>query len=107
MHTVCVHIRTPHAFPPPPAPYTLGDGVFPDAVDQGITMAATQEATGFCRHCKRDALIRRKGTNHVLHLFLTVFTVGFWSWIWILCAIKIGGWRCAQCGRKASRSLMR
>lgn len=66
-----------------------------------------QEASGFCKGCNRQVVVRRKGTNHVLHLMLTVLTVGFWSWVWLLSAIKIGGWRCSQCGLKAGRSLMR
>ncbi|MHC4239959.1 MAG: hypothetical protein ACYSUC_09440 [Planctomycetota bacterium] len=44
-----------------------------------------------------------KGTNHVLHLLLTLVTGGLWLIVWILCAIKIGGWRCVQCGSNAGR----
>ena len=39
---------------------------------------AQQEATGFCRNCNRQVMIRRKGTNHVLHLLLTLCTAGLW-----------------------------
>ena len=66
-----------------------------------------QEATGFCKGCNRQVMIRRKGTNHILHLLLSCLTVGLWIPIWIFCAIKIGGWRCSQCGMKTSRSLLR
>lgn len=66
---------------------------------------AQQEATGFCRGCNRQVLVRRKGTNHVLHLLLTVVTCGLWLVIWLLSAIKIGGWRCTVCGMKCGRSL--
>lgn len=65
-----------------------------------------QEATGWCKGCGRQVMIRRKGTNHVFHLLMCIPTVGFWLIIWILCAIKIGGWRCTQCGMKASRSVL-
>lgn len=66
---------------------------------------ATQEATGFCKGCGKQVMIRRKGTNHLLHLLLSVITFGLWIIVWILTSIKIGGWRCTQCGRKVGRSL--
>jgi len=62
------------------------------------------EASGFCNHCNKQVMIRRKETNHVLHLFLCVFTVGFWLPFWFLLSFKIGGWRCSQCGGKVRRS---
>lgn len=68
---------------------------------------AVQEATGFCKTCNRQVMIRRKGTNHILHLILTIFTAGFWLLIWILSSIKIGGWRCTICGRAVSRDLLK
>lgn len=68
---------------------------------------AIQEATGFCKGCNKQMLIRRKGTNHILHFLLTIFTVGLWLIIWILASIKIGGWRCSQCGMHASRSIFK
>ena len=52
----------------------------------------------FCKRCGRQVMISRPGTNHILHLLLTILTCGFWLVIWILCSIKIGGWRCTQCG---------
>ena len=64
-----------------------------------------QEASGFCNVCDRIVMIRRKGTNHIFHLLLSVITYGIWIPIWILISIKIGGWRCIQCGSKANKSL--
>jgi len=65
-----------------------------------------QEASGYCKRCNKQVMIRRKGTNHVLHLLLTLFTAGLWLLIWIPASIRIGGWRCVQCGAKTGRSLM-
>jgi hypothetical protein len=59
------------------------------------------QSSKFCRCCNRQALVTRAGTNHLLHLFLSVFTLGFWVPIWLLVSIKFGGWRCQQCGTKA------
>jgi hypothetical protein len=68
-------------------------------------MAEFEEASGYCTDCKKQVLIRRKGTNHLLHLILTLVTGGLWLIVWILCAIKIGGWRCSQCGAYAARAV--
>ncbi len=70
-------------------------------------MAVQQESTGFCKSCHKQVRIIRPGTNHVLHLLLTLCTFGLWVFVWILVSIKIGGWRCAQCGMRTSRSLLR
>ncbi len=66
-----------------------------------------QEARGFCKTCKEDVLIRRQGANHVLHLLLTLLTAGLWVIVWLLAAVKVGGWRCTRCGRRVRRSLLK
>jgi hypothetical protein len=66
---------------------------------------AFQEASGFCKNCNKQVMIRRKGTNHILHLLLTLITFGFWIIIWVAESIKIGGWRCTQCGKGVSRQM--
>lgn len=63
-----------------------------------------QEAGGVCKYCDKHVLVRRKGTNHILHFLFSIFTAGFWIPIWFLLSIKIGGWSCSQCGRSAKRS---
>jgi hypothetical protein len=67
-------------------------------------MAVHDESTGYCKGCNRQVMIRRRGTNHILHLLLTLCT-GVWLVVWVLAGIKIGGWRCSTCGRRASRAL--
>jgi hypothetical protein len=62
-----------------------------------------EESTGVCESCKKQVMIRRKGTNHILHLLMTCLTMGFWIVIWILAACAKGHWRCTQCGRITSR----
>lgn len=57
-----------------------------------------QETSKYCKRCVKQVLARRKGTNHILHLLLSIVTGGIWIIVWILCSIKIGGWRCSQCG---------
>ena len=67
---------------------------------------AMEKTQKFCKSCNRNVLAERKGTNHILHFLITVilgiFTMGIgaiiWIIIWILATIKIGGWRCSNCG---------
>lgn len=61
---------------------------------------AFQESSKWCRSCKKQVLVRRPGTNHLLHLILSVVTAGVWVIIWLLSCVRFGGWRCSQCGRK-------
>lgn len=60
-----------------------------------------QRKAGKCRWCKQRVVVFRKGTNHILHLI----SCGAWSIVWIGVCIKIGGWRCSQCGGRARRLL--
>lgn len=63
---------------------------------------------GFCRDCNKNTLFTRAGTSHVLHLIMTIITVGVWLIFWIGSCIKFGGWSCTQCGcttRKARRTM--
>lgn len=63
---------------------------------------AFQEAGGYCDDCNRNVMIRRQGTSHILHLFLSVITVGLWIPVWLLSSVRFGGWRCIVCGSHAS-----
>jgi len=57
-----------------------------------------EQTQRFCNRCGRHRLFTRPGTNHILHLLLSLVTVGLWLPIWLLCAIRVGGWRCTVCG---------
>jgi len=61
---------------------------------------AEEKSTAFCETCNAQRLIVRPGTNHILHLLLTLVTFGLWLIVWIFGTIKIGGWRCSVCGTK-------
>jgi len=73
-------------------------------------MPSYLEQRGFCRTCNRPSLIRRKGVNHVLHLLLTLVTLGLWLPVWVVLSAmnnerSQSGWRCAQCGSKTKRDV--
>lgn len=54
---------------------------------------------GYCRTCAQPRKLERKGTNHILHLLLSLVTVGAWVIVWIfLSNVKVGGWACSVCG---------
>lgn len=59
---------------------------------------AEQKSGGFCQQCNGQRVVFRKGTNHILHLLLSVFTLGLWLIVWIGVTVKFGGWRCSVCG---------
>lgn len=63
----------------------------------GSAMAEDKKG-GYCDNCEKSVVVFRKGTNHILHLLMSVVTAGFWLIIWVLSAIKFGGWRCTECG---------
>lgn len=52
----------------------------------------------FCEECNRRVRAERKATNHILHLLLTILTLGLWIPFWSLSSVRIGGWRCPHCG---------
>ena len=64
------------------------------------------ENTGWCSACNQQRLMRRQGTNHVLHLILTVLTLGVWLLVWIFVALSnktSAPWRCSVCGTRIKR----
>jgi hypothetical protein len=61
---------------------------------------AVEQSQKFCKTCKAKRMVQRKGTNHILHLLLSVVTCGAWIVVWLLACVRIGGWRCSQCGAK-------
>ena len=50
-----------------------------------------------CPSCG-PTLAQRRGTNHVLHLLITILCCGLWLPVWVLLSIKCGGWLCSSCG---------
>lgn len=58
-----------------------------------------------CRECQKRTKHERqvKDVSHLLHFFLSLFTLGVWVIAWILIAMfpDKGPWRCSVCGTKA------
>lgn len=63
---------------------------------------ATEQIMKHCRHCDDNIIHLQQKPSHVLHLLLTIFTVGIWLPIWILVAIDKSGHQCTRCATKTS-----
>jgi len=58
-----------------------------------------KQASRYCAGCQGNTLAVGTTPNHVLHLVLTVLTIGFWGIVWILITLgKSGGYKCSKCG---------
>lgn len=61
---------------------------------------ATRMTMKPCKACHKPTLHVQPGTSHVLHLLLSVVTVGAWVVIWLLMAANNASQvQCTQCGR--------
>lgn len=58
------------------------------------------QASFYCIQCRQQKLFTRQGTNHVLHLLVTLFLCGLYLPIWILIAIDDNNkpYFCSTCG---------
>jgi hypothetical protein len=63
---------------------------------------AMHQTSAFCWSCDAQTLHQRPGVNHILHLLLSIVTLGLWLIVWLLVSIQVGGWRCSRCGRMKS-----
>jgi hypothetical protein len=55
----------------------------------------------FCSHCQKQTMAQGTKPNHILHLILSILTLGLWLPIWLLITIgKVGGYRCTSCGNR-------
>ena len=65
-----------------------------------------EEQLKACKQCKKTTKHHRNNTKSsgfmlLVHLVLTVFTVGIWLVLvilWKILGAKVGGWKCSECG---------
>ena len=62
----------------------------------------TNQVMHVCRLCRRPTQHLQPSTSHVLHLLLSIFTLGIWVIVWILAAVANSSQKtCSVCGRVA------
>jgi hypothetical protein len=59
-----------------------------------------KQKSSFCERCERMTLFQKRGINHVLHLILSVPTLGLWGLVWIVLAMTKSAepYYCSRCG---------
>ena len=72
----------------------LGPG---EVVQRILQIVSQQETTKFCPQCAKHVRAVRPGTSRLRQLGLTLITLGIWSIVWIIDAIRRPGWRCSNC----------
>ena len=58
---------------------------------------ATRQEMHHCKTCGKTTMMVRNPPNHALHLILSILTLGFWIFPWILFAIFQPSPRCTVC----------
>ena len=59
-------------------------------------------AQGFCTLCQSQVLSVKKQTNHILHLLMSLVTLGLWLPIWLLVGVCAATtpYLCSRCGSR-------
>lgn len=65
----------------------------------------TQQKMLKCRTCGKPTLHLVERPNHILHLLLSVFTLGLWLIVWIFQLFGERPATCTVCGTKYKRAL--
>ncbi len=56
-----------------------------------------------CVEENRMVLAERETPNHVLHLLMSVVTLGLWLFVWLALSIVPNPYRCPSCGGRTRR----
>lgn len=54
----------------------------------------------YCPHHQSLVLAERQTPNHILHLLLSLVTMGAWIIVWLLISAVPSAYRCPMCGEK-------
>lgn len=67
---------------------------------------ATDNRMNHCKRCQKATLHISRGTSHLLHLVLSVMTLGVWMLVWILTTLLHSAEsQCTECGRNRGSPL--
>lgn len=61
---------------------------------------SVQQTSAFCPVCERQSRFQKERINHLLHLVLSVLTLGLWLIVWVAVGIANSSKpsRCVTCG---------
>ena len=64
----------------------------------------TKQSSSYCQSCGKVTLHAKEGISNLLHLVLSIVTVGLWIPVWIFLGMKSAGSRsrCQVCGTKST-----
>ena len=62
---------------------------------------ATLIGSKFCPKCDDWTRAEAQRPNHVLHLLLSIVTLGWWLLVWLVLVLVPKKWRCSACGTQA------
>jgi len=62
-----------------------------------------KQTSSYCATCGKQTLHAKEGISNLLHLILSIITVGLWIPVWIFLGLKSTGskMRCQVCGTKS------
>ena len=65
-------------------------------------------SSGWCYACERQSVMEKRRINHLLHLWLSVLTLGVWLLVWAALGFRNAERppHCARCGTEADRGPM-
>ena len=66
---------------------------------------STLQITAECSYCRMKRLFSKAGPSHILHLILSLVTVGVWLPVWLICVVMnaFQPYRCTVCGKAKLR----
>lgn len=55
----------------------------------------------FCSNCGQTRPFEKQGVNHVLHLILSLLTLGVWVVVWMMAGVcnTLSLYRCRECAK--------
>jgi hypothetical protein len=61
---------------------------------------SVKQSSAYCHVCQRQSLFQKPRINHVLHLILSIVTLGLWLIVWLILGIINASKspRCTTCG---------
>jgi len=66
---------------------------------------ATDQKMLKCTNCGKPTMHLVERPNHILHLLLTVFTLGLWIIVWLFIGMSEKKATCTVCGNRYKRRL--